>query len=204
MSNEKWKLEHTIAVIGVFVTFLGAIAAISVVPEVRCALGLQSETCKKELSSSLDKIEENHKTIDSFSDSISSSSPSFGIDLVACRFTFDWKTYIRNKEENNNLTSIKPVAKKISQGSGQADVDIATLNRQQKEKPIDTREPYISQGCVRQKNFKPFKNIKYSDFEEGDLSTKKAFGNDLVLGLFENGKFTAQGNLGNVNPINIS
>ncbi len=90
-----------------------------------------------------------------------------------------------------------------------AKADISTQNRVRFDdiaanNLIRKDAPYISQGCVRQRNFKPITGAKYSNFYEGDISTKDAFGNDPVLGIFQNGDFPAQGNVGNKNRAVLS
>lgn len=90
---------------------------------------------------------------------VSSASAEFGTQITACRYTFDWDTYI-------------------------ADRDAGRTNS----------NPYIDQGCVAMDKAVPasYEGLKYSDFAVGQASTKQAFGDDLVVGIHQNGDFAAQ------------
>lgn len=173
-------------------------------------------------SNSLDKITSNStesskinptetpKLLSQREHTIPSSTATFGVDITVCREIWDWDTYIRNggnslesPRSKSPLNQLVPpgsnIAPNNSAGSNNgSDDDISTINRINK-KPLNKLLPYISQGCLRQKRFTPTEGAKYSEFEEGNTSTKVAFGNDPVLGIYENSDFPAQGNLGNIN-----
>jgi hypothetical protein len=89
-----------------------------------------------------------------------SASTTYGLQITACRYTFDWTTYLADQKagrENSN--------------------------------------PYIDQGCVATDNTVPatgYDNLTYASFPVGQDSTKQAFKNDPVVGIYSNKGFAAQ------------
>jgi hypothetical protein len=55
-----------------------------------------------------------------------------------------------------------------------------------------TSNPYDEKGCVTQAGVNPVAGTKYTDFSNGQSTTKQAFGSTPVLGVFPNGNFAAQ------------
>lgn len=90
--------------------------------------------------------------------SIPSASTEFGLSITACRYTFDWDTYITDQQAGRT-----------------------------------TSNPYIDQGCVSEEDITTgFDGLKYSDLSVGQAATKTAFGDDVIVGVYDNGGFQAQ------------
>ena len=88
---------------------------------------------------------------------IPSTSAEFGLNLTACRFSFDWDTYFSELE------------------AGTTDAN-----------------PYLEQGCVAGQNVEFGEGDAYAALDIGQASTKAAFGEDPILGIYANQNYPAQ------------
>jgi hypothetical protein len=89
-----------------------------------------------------------------------SASTKYGLQITACRYTFDWTTYLADQKAGRTNSN-----------------------------------PYIDQGCVATDNAVPatgYDNLTYANFANGQASTKTAFKNDPVVGIYSNKGFAAQ------------
>jgi hypothetical protein len=198
------KTRNNIAVIGLVVSGISCLAAIVVVPEIRCFLGLKTDICQ-ESTSFMDNLV---KVFSRNNGDVSTASTSFGIDIVACRYTFDWEAYVEHVRKNPNWSSSNSFSSPIKVGEGStqysngfSNSSIEELNSIGQKIKTNPRQPYRFQGCVKQKNFIAREGARYSDFEEGLEVTKTFFSDDIVLGLYQNQEFPAQGKLGNYNRV---
>jgi hypothetical protein len=204
MSKKQPSNEKKLVVVGLIISGISCLATVVGVPEIRCSLGLKTNTCQE----SMGFINNFLRIFSQSNGDVSTASTSFGLDIVACRYTFDWVAYVEHVRKVPNWSSrnlfsepIKIGESSIKDGSDYSSSSIEIVNRTEQKRKFNPRQPYRFQGCVRQKSFTAQEGARYSDFEDGTEATKGFFGDDLVLGLYQNKELSAQGNLSNYNRV---